>query len=735
VPVDQIPRLVAKELMDNALDQAPDHRTCRIKLIPGENGFTVENGGEGIPGTDEQIAALFSINRPLTSSKMFRKPVRGALGNGLRVVAGVVVAAHGSLRVTTEGRVLELVPQWETGRTIPQFIRKSRRRGCTIEVRFGPELPVESDALDWALDAKRLAAGKSSYRGRSSPHWYDSDSFRELLDAAGDRTARDVIAEMEGCSEPKAGKIAAEFKGRLASDLDRDEADRLLAAARAQARVVKPKAFGRIGQDLLPGAGYHYLADTYRLGSPASAIAAEMPAVIEVWATPQDRCVARLSVNRTPTTGRLTAWKGRSKLGIQGCNMAIYPSIGRQSELMEIWINIDIPYMPITTDGKEPDAGPFGVAIKAAVEKAVRIARRRSTADPESGRITQKDFYYKAIPGAAKRAGGGFRFGQRQLFYTIRPDFIKVFGKEPDWNYFTQVVTDYENEYGDIPGMYRDPRGIIYHPHLGEEIPLGTIYVENYRRPAWLFNKVLYCEKEGFFATLRGVGWPERNDCALMTSKGFSSRAARDLIDMLAETDEECEFFCIHDADAAGTMIYQTLVEATKARGARKVHIHNLGLDPAEARDMGLQVEEFPEKPNRLRVADYIDDDEEWLQRNRIELNAMTTPQFLEWLDDKFRPYRGKLIPPDEALQERLDRELRAYVEGRITRAVLRRHDIDGAVERAMGRRAEAIAEASGDLAGMIRGKFRKDARSPWTRPIDRLARKLSRRPGREDTP
>jgi hypothetical protein len=35
---------------------------------------------------------------------------------------------------------------------------------------------------------------------------------------------------------------------------------------------------------------------------------------------------------------------------------------------------------------------------------------------------------------------------------------------------------------------------------------------------------------------------------------------------------------------------------------------------------------------------------DEWLQTHRIELNAMTTPQFIEWLDSKMAGY-GKLVP------------------------------------------------------------------------------------------
>ena len=151
--------------------------------------------------------------------------------------------------------------------------------------------------------------------------------------------------------------------------------------------------------------------------------------------------------------------------------------------------------------------------------------------------------------------------------------------------------------------MYREPRGSIYHPHRKETITLGDLMVEKYERPRWTFNKLLYIEKEGASEALKEIRWSERHDCAVMSSKGFSTRAARDLIDKLVEHDEPVEVFCVHDADAYGTMIYQTLQEATKARGARKIKIINLGLEPWEAIAMGLEVETVKrgEKPQGRR--------------------------------------------------------------------------------------------------------------------------------------
>ena len=199
-----------------------------------------------------------------------------------------------------------------------------------------------------------------------------------------------------------------------------------------------------------------------------------------------------------------------------------------------------------------------------------------------------------------------YRFNARQLFYALRPIVMTETGQELKIGNFTSIITDYEAENGEIPLMYREPRGSITHPHSGETITLGTLMVETYERPVWSFNKLLYIEKEGSQEALKQDGWMERHDCAVMSSKGFSTRAARDLIDKLAEHDEPIKVFCAHDADASGTMIYQTLQEETRARGARKIEIINIGLEPWEAVAMGLEVETVEEGKSRKPVADYV---------------------------------------------------------------------------------------------------------------------------------
>ena len=47
---------------------------------------------------------------------------------------------------------------------------------------------------------------------------------------------------------------------------------------------------------------------------------------------------------------------------------------------------------------------------------------------------------------------------------------------------------------------------------------------------------------------------------------------------------------------------------------------------------------------------------EEWVQGNRVELNAFTTPELMEWLDRKMTEHGAvKLIPPNKAIADEFE--------------------------------------------------------------------------------
>ena len=500
------------------------------------------------------------------------------------------------------------------------------------------------------------------------------------------------MANLDGCTGARAGEITAEAGlSRIAcKDVSRKQAECLLQAARSNVKQVTSKRLGAVGPELFSGHAYAMASGTASFGATPSA---EIPYLVEAWAWENEDMRLLVCVNRTPVTGDVYPSREKREINLFGCGLHHTVATAPKDKHFVIWLNITTPYMPITSDGKEPNLEPFLDAIGDAVSKAVRKARRP---DAKEG-TTQKSVVLDNLDDAIAAVSGdeGYRFNARQLFYFLRPIVMEETGKELQDKYFMGIVTDYENEYGEIDGMYREPRGSITHPHRDETITLGTLMVEQYERPEWNFNKLLYIEKEGAQEALKQNRWLERHDCAVMSSKGFSTRAARDLIDKLVEHDEPVEVFCVHDADASGTMIYQTLQEATRARGARKIQIVNLGLEPWEAIGMGLEVENVDDPKQVKPVAEYVserddDDDEdwvEWLQTHRVELNAMTTPQLIEWLDDKMAEHGdGKLIPPEAVLEQemadRIERKLRAD----ITERILREADVDGQVAAAFAR-------------------------------------------------
>ena len=63
---------------------------------------------------------------------------------------------------------------------------------------------------------------------------------------------------------------------------------------------------------------------------------------------------------------------------------------------------------------------------------------------------------------------------------------------------------------------------------------------------------------------------------------------------------------------------------------------------------MGLETEKVMDRKTRAAVADYVlarQDGRwwaEWLQKNRYELNAMTMPEFMAWLDAKMVEHGGE---------------------------------------------------------------------------------------------
>ena len=119
------------------------------------------------------------------STKRLKLPTRGALGNGLRVVAGAVLSTGGSLTVGTRGRLLAVTPQPD-GTAAVENLGPWERPGTMVEIRLGPALERprtggDRDDAWWAYRATTLASLDRRYKGKSSAWLYTSEAWHDLL--------------------------------------------------------------------------------------------------------------------------------------------------------------------------------------------------------------------------------------------------------------------------------------------------------------------------------------------------------------------------------------------------------------------------------------------------------------------------------------------------------------------------------------------------------------------------
>jgi len=189
----ELGRIVAKELVDNALDAGADGVTVDGDLTR----IVVRDNGPGI--APDKIATLFSVNRPLLSSKLKRLPTRGMLGNGLRVVMGAVVAFDGKLTVTSRRQRYELAHDGVTGETrIARTSPATDVSGTDVGVVFSRPL-FTSDDFAKASAAIGWARRGDVYDGPSRPSWYDMPALKELFgSAANGATVGEVVRDVFG---------------------------------------------------------------------------------------------------------------------------------------------------------------------------------------------------------------------------------------------------------------------------------------------------------------------------------------------------------------------------------------------------------------------------------------------------------------------------------------------------------------------------------------------------------
>jgi hypothetical protein len=271
----------------------------------------------------------------------------------------------------------------------------------------------------------------------------------------------------------------------------------------------------------------------------------------------------------------------------------------------------------------------------------------------------------------------------RQIMYVARPKILQMTGeRELGGNYFAQtVLIDYMDEYDCSDwDIVWDARGRFIEPHTRIEAPLGTLEVRQYlgERPSFQppvprnlllfptngaknrFRNILFIEKEGFHPLLQAAQLQERFDVAVMSTKGMSVTAARQLLDELTPFIDN--IFVLHDFDRSGFSIRGTLGTSSRRYWfSNKPPIVDIGLRLADVIDMGLQSEPVPritrgewlERAETLKRHGATPEEIAFLANDRVELNAMTSRQIIDFIEKKFEAHGVKKVIPDNAVLEK----------------------------------------------------------------------------------
>jgi hypothetical protein len=327
---------------------------------------------------------------------------------------------------------------------------------------------------------------------------------------------------------------------------------------------------------------------------------------------------------------------------------------------------------------RERDAAERADRMTAAAERR-RLREERQAARAQ--RITVREAVFAVIEAAIvlQRGGTDLPFSVHDLFYKIRPLALKLLppGTKVTSKYVEQVIIpEWERKRGAITGMYREPRGTLHEPHTGREVRLGTREVRAYVPPEWTYNKILVAEKAGLWPVLQAAKLAERHDMAIITSEGFTTTAARELLAAVQEVVTgtpagDVEVYSLHDADLAGYNIGRTLGEGTARMPDHNVRVHDLGLTVDAAIERGLESEEFIRDKaiattvlpllsptahewftGRVIERDNHGKAKKWLGR-RVELNAFTSPELIAFIEDGLEAAgaAGKVIPPPKVLR------------------------------------------------------------------------------------
>jgi DNA topoisomerase VI subunit B len=554
----------------------------------------------------------------------------------------------------------------------------------------------------------------------TSPWWYDAAALGKLVFAhvslaergGPNLTLRDFVRQFRGLSPTAKAKQVCERlpKVRYLCDFADQEAavPELLRAMQSHATPPSTGVLGLVGEDHLRSCFEAWYGVRRWWYKKVDGQDGDVPYVVEVALAVTDRPGRAFhGVNFSPTYDDPLAatWLSSPEFGANGVSGFVTRAVGTGDEnasgpRVSSAFHLVCPALEFLDKGKTRLKVPE--VIRQAVARALWRCTRDLYRDAERRRKdavrqeraerrmelaarqpvpdwTLKRAVFHVMREAVEAAAGSLgRVSAHTLFYHVRPLIQPYTDRELSSDYFEQTLLPaYRREVGPLPEVYYEPRGVLYEPHTGKAIPLGTREVESYNFPSWLYDKILFVEKKGLWPIFEAARLAERYDMAVVAGEGYASEACRVLF-ASADKDQRYQLFVVHDADPHGYNIGRTLREETERMPGHRVEVIDLGVRLADALRLGLPTEEFTRRkalPSGLKLDDVEREhfvgrpvgSKTWACR-RVELNAFSGPDLIGNVERGLAAngVRGKVIPPDPVLTEQLKADMRLAVRAAV---------------------------------------------------------------------
>jgi DNA topoisomerase VI subunit B len=628
---------------------------------------------------------------------------------------------------------------------------------------FGNRISITSTNPSWA---------KWKPTDPTSPHWYNPERLERLIaayianEATRARTIREFVSEFRGLSGTAKQKAVLKATGLSREPLtalvsgngfDVDLVGRLLAAMKGHSSPVNPALLGSIGRD-------HFASQFEANGCEMDSfdyrrvmgVTDGVPWIVEIafgWCPSADERRLITGVNWSP--GIVNPFR---ELGSFGASLDTILSQQRvdHEEPVILALHMSCALVEYTDRGKSAvvirsDQSAAIINCVQSVttkwakqrkqeERTTSATLNRRQAMIRSNHVSIKEAAWQVMDAAYLKASanGTLPAHARQIMYAARGYIQRTadreLGKGFD-KYFTQtLLPDYIEEQGVVWNVVYDARGHFIEPHTKEQVPLGTLQVRNYLRridqhqvdeldftiserhyptigPKHRYSAILFIEKEGFMPLFEAVKLAQRYDIAIMSTKGMSVTASRELLDSVCK-NHGVPLLVLHDFDRSGFSILGTLhLDTRRYQYNNRIRVIDLGIRLEDID--GLEAERvLPDENGQIRLGENgaTADEIAFLQHSRVELNAFASDKFIAWIEGKLEKHGiQKVVPDDDTLAD-------AYSRMR------RQAEVQAVIDRAMEGFEDEVHDIPQNLGERIKAKQDMDRTLPWDEVLQQIA-------------